>query len=173
MCYPLVHWSTLARIQILSKIKYKEVFDFMREEISKIPEINSLGKVNNSLVIFACNLFEIQLAFGKGKKYRIDKKQLVIDVLHSVLNLSDAEKGSLDSTIQYLFDNQLIKRVPSYKWFIRQASNSFFQPQVRRKAYRVTKNLINPSVNATLVSHVLVHLGLGKVLASCIVAFLL
>ena len=49
------------------------------------------------------------------QKNKVDKKQLVIDSLHEVFNYNDQERNLVSSLIDYLFNNEQIKKSSFYK----------------------------------------------------------
>lgn len=85
------------------------------EKIKLIPQHEKL-RTEIELVKTCCNIVE-NLVQRKNKKQKqpIDKKQLVVDALNIVFNYSDPEKALVFSLIDYLFNNDQIKRFSYYK----------------------------------------------------------
>ena len=80
-------------------------------KVSEIPnhmQYKQNGQIDNEMILFVCNCVE-ELVF---KKYQIDKKSLVIDICRCLFALADPEMKLLEITIQFLFDNKMIKKIP-------------------------------------------------------------
>ena len=85
------------------------------EKIKLIPQHEKL-RTEIELVKTCCNIVE-NLVQRKNKKQKqpIDKKQLVIDALTAVFNYNEQEKALVFSLIDYLFNNDQIKKFSYYK----------------------------------------------------------
>jgi hypothetical protein len=91
-----------------------EIKKIIMEKIQKIPEFITL-KFDPELTLFVCNLIENGVKEKKIKK--IDKKQFVMDVLHSLFNFEEDELKQLDTQIEFLHANKKIKVVNVTKKF--------------------------------------------------------
>ena len=99
-----------------STILKNEIIDFILKDIQKIPNSQIL-KNDVEVLLHICNLIENLISKNKQK---IDKKQLVIDIMSQVFYLnSDVEKDAVAKQIQFLFDNKLITKVTTYKQVIK------------------------------------------------------
>lgn len=65
-------------------------------------------KMNPQLVTDILTFVESQVQQSKFKG-KIDKKQLVLDILATCYELSEAEKSVIDTMIQHNIDNNLVK----------------------------------------------------------------
>ena len=85
------------------------------EKIKLIPQYEKL-RVEIELVKTVANIVE-NMVSKKNKKAKqpIDKKQLVVDALSFVFSYSEPEKQLIISLIDYLFNNDQIKRMGIYK----------------------------------------------------------
>ena len=85
------------------------------EKIKLIPQHEKL-RTEIELVKTCCNIVE-NLVQRKNKKQKqpIDKKQLVIDALTAVFSYNEQEKALVFSLIDYLFNNDQIKKFSYYK----------------------------------------------------------
>ena len=91
-----------------STILKNEIMDFILKDIQKIPNFQML-KNDVEILLHICNLIENLISKNKQK---IDKKQLVIDIMCQVFYLnSDVEKDAVAKQIQFLYDNKLISKV--------------------------------------------------------------
>lgn len=85
-----------------------------------LARINELGistasyRMNNEFLLLVCNLVEHLV---NKKKYKIDKKALVVDVLNSIFNLTAPEKVTIENNIEFLWNNKNIKRVSQFYLF--------------------------------------------------------
>ena len=98
-------------------LKKHIIYHSLVEEIlklvqSKIPEFIKL-KVGNSieleLILLLCNI--VENAISNGNKHKIDKKQLVCDVIQRLFNLNPVELKAVEAQIDYLHNNSMIKKI--------------------------------------------------------------
>ena len=90
--------------------------DFILKDIQKIPNCQIL-KNDVEILLHICNLIENLISKNKQK---IDKKQLVIDIMVQVFYLnSDVEKDAVEKQIQFLYDNKLITKVTTLRQVIK------------------------------------------------------
>lgn len=71
-------------------------------------------KGNSEFLLLVCNLTEHLV---NKKKYRIDKKELVIDILTSFFPLNSAERVTVGNNIEFLWNNKNIKKVSAFYLF--------------------------------------------------------
>jgi len=96
--------------------------DVKRNEIKSkiIARINELGitittyRLNNEFLLLICNLVEHLV---NKKKYKIDKKILVVEILNQLFTLNAVEKANVESNIEFLWNNKNIKKVSAFKLF--------------------------------------------------------
>ena len=99
-----------------STILKNEIMDFILKDIQKIPNFHML-KNDVEILLHFCNLIENLISKNKQK---IDKKQLIIDIMVQVFYLnSDAEKDAIAKQIQFLYDNKLITKVTTFNQVIK------------------------------------------------------
>jgi hypothetical protein len=97
-------------------------FDVKRTEIKNkiIARVNELGitiatyRLNNEFLLLVCNLVEHLV---NKKKYKIDKKVLVVEILNQLFTLNAVEKANVESNIEFLWNNKNIKSVSRWKLF--------------------------------------------------------
>ena len=98
--------------------KHNLVFSLIEqvaEKIKSVPQFEKL-RVEIELVKTVCLIVENMIPKkNKKAKQPIDKKMLVVDALSAVFSYSDQEKGLIISLIDFLFTNDLIKRLPFHK----------------------------------------------------------
>lgn len=110
---------------ILPEIKFKNnlskhnivysLIEQITEKIKLIPQYQ-LIKVEIELIKCVANIVENYVQKNNSKdKNKIDKKQLVIDSLNNVFNYTEQEKILVASLIDYLFNNNQIKKSSFYK----------------------------------------------------------
>lgn len=105
--------------------------DVKRNEIKNkiIARINELGvtvatyRLNNEFLLLICNLVEHLV---NKKKYKIDKKVLVVEILNQLFTLNAVEKVNVESNIEFLFNNKNIKKVSAFKLFCCGVKEYFF-----------------------------------------------
>jgi hypothetical protein len=101
--------------QLAIDVKREEVKNVIIERITKL----GLSKINYKLdaefLLLVANMVEHLVV--NTKHMRIDKKGLVIDIIHSMFALSAVEKVSIESNIEFLHSNKNIKKVSAFKLF--------------------------------------------------------
>lgn len=98
--------------ELYKSLKRSEIVNKIFDRLSKLNEIKSFQQ-DMEFLNFVCQI--VEHSFDK-KKYKFDKKQIVIDVfikLFGVINKELVEKN-----IQYLYDNKKIKKLGCISiWF--------------------------------------------------------
>ena len=88
----------------------------LRQKIAEYPATHQL-KSCQEFILFCCKLIENLVQ----KKDKIDKKELVKDVFKQLFNLQPPELLVLDATVEFLWANSLICKIPlskkSINWF--------------------------------------------------------
>jgi len=88
----------------------------LRQKVSEYPATHQL-KSCSEFILFCCKLIENLVL----KKDKIDKKQLLLDVFKQLFNLQAPELLVLDATVEFLWSNGLICKIPlskkSINWF--------------------------------------------------------
>lgn len=92
---------TLARLDLENHLT-----QLLSEKIQSFPNVNEL-KLNPELVLLVCNLVEE----GVDRKYNIDKKELVMNVLDNIFKYNDVEKKNIDDQVEFLHATRKIKKV--------------------------------------------------------------
>ena len=99
------------------------------KKLKTIPNTNTYkqeSNIDNDLILFVCNCLENVIDLHAG----LDKKELAIDILSSIFKINEVEKNIINNTIQFLFDNNLIERIPfltrSYYKFKNWIKRKFF-----------------------------------------------
>ena len=96
--------------------KHTLFYNLLDEIVKKLTtEIKSIDKtkLDPELTLLVCNL--LKNSFTSGNKYKIDKKQLVIQILTQIFNLQDGEKEIIGQQVDFLFLNKKIKKVRMLK----------------------------------------------------------
>lgn len=68
---------------------------------------------NSEFILLITNLAE----FLCKKKYKIDKKELVVEILNELFNLNSVERITVQKNIQFLWNNGSIKKVSAFYLF--------------------------------------------------------
>ena len=90
--------------QLLKAQKLNDLINIVKQKVCEFPASHNL-KSCQEFLLMVCNLVEEIVK----KSDKINKKELVINVLKSVLVLSEAE------SIEFLWSNDLIQKIPSSK----------------------------------------------------------
>ena len=109
---------TLPDIKFKNNLKKHHLtFSLIEQIAEKIKQIPSheLLRVEIELVRTVCNIVENYVKSGNSKKKNpVDKKKLVVDALSVVYSHSEQEKLLINSLIDFLFNNDQIKKS---SWF--------------------------------------------------------
>jgi len=96
----------------------------LRQKVAEYPATHQL-KSCQEFILFCCKLIENLVL----KKDKIDKKQLVLDVFKQLFNLQPPELVLLDATVEFLWSNGLICKIPlskkSINWIKRKGACFF------------------------------------------------
>jgi hypothetical protein len=95
--------------------------------IDKVKEFENLEtyKLNSEFLTFICNIVENIVK----KKYKINKKEIVIEVYDKIFtNITYEEKLQICKNIDFIFDNNLITKIPLFKQIF-----EYFKTYVKKK----------------------------------------
>ena len=92
--------------------KQEKIRGMIKQRITAINSYQALRQnntINEELVLMVANSVENLVK----KKYQIDKKSFVVEILDDIFNgLNQVEKDNISNVVQFLFDNLLIQSVP-------------------------------------------------------------
>ena len=111
--------------------KHNVVYSLIDQISSKIKLIPQYEKIRIEIELVKCvaNIVENYVQKNNSKqKNKVDKKQLVIDSLNEVFNYNEQEKNLVSSLIDFLFNNQQIKKSSFYK-----LTKNFFISFIKKK----------------------------------------
>lgn len=122
----------LSDLKFKNSLKSYVIYNTLVQDINniireKIPNFDKLGKANNELILLICNVVENKITNNKKKK--IDKKNLVIDVIHNLFCLSVDDRKNIGEIIQFLYDNNKIKKEKISK-FVRKSLYNWIKKKV-------------------------------------------
>ena len=88
----------------------QDLLVLLRQRIAEYPASHNL-KCCNEFVLYACKLVENLIKKNDG----VNKKQFVLDIFRQLFNLTAPELQVLDTSIEFLWSNQLISAIPIAK----------------------------------------------------------
>lgn len=100
--------------QLLKAQRLNDLINIVKQKALEFPASHNL-KVCQEFLLMVCNLVEEIVK----KSDKINKKELVINVLKSVLSLNEPECKVVDASIEFLWGNGLIQKVASTKKAVR------------------------------------------------------
>jgi hypothetical protein len=102
---------------LLVKQLYSKIFKALFQELSEFDTKKELCR-DMEFISLACNLVEHLVDSQKKhlKVLRVDKMKLVVDVFTVIYELNDEEKETLQEHIQFVFDNEMIKKVSTLRY---------------------------------------------------------
>ena len=83
------------------------------DKINKIPDFQKL-RMHPELTSLVCNIVENSIK-NNSKNHKIDKKQLVLEILSAPFSLNINEMQYIKDQIDYLYTNKRIKALPILK----------------------------------------------------------
>jgi len=89
-------------------------------EIKAIPNYQDL-KTSIELTLYVCKVVENLIT----KDHKIDKKQMVIDILKQAFPLTDDEINSIGVQIEFVHRIGKITKIKSYKWIVSKIGDWF------------------------------------------------
>jgi len=89
-------------------------------EIKAIPNYQDL-KTSIELTLYVCKVVENLIT----KDHKIDKKQVVIDILKQAFPLTDDEINSIGVQIEFVHRIGKITKIKSYKWILSKIGDWF------------------------------------------------
>jgi hypothetical protein len=110
---PLPNVKIKNSIKIFTKTNI--LVDKLIKHIQTIPNYQNL-KNDLELLEYICQMIEQLIKKGNRKKQnKIDKKQLVINVLQQLFQLNPTEIQIVDKTIEYFVSNGIVKKKTIFK----------------------------------------------------------
>jgi hypothetical protein len=102
---------------LLVKQLYSKIFKALFQELSEFDMKKELYR-DMEFISLACNLVEHLVDQQKKhlKALKVDKMKLVVDVFSIIYELNDKEKETLQEHIQFVFDNEMIKKVSTLRY---------------------------------------------------------
>lgn len=100
--------------QLAVDVKKAEIKTLVIERITKLGLGTAAYRQSTEFLLLVCNLVEHLV---NKKKHPINKKEMVIDILHQLFILTAVERTSLESNIDFLHSNKNIKKLSQWKLF--------------------------------------------------------
>lgn len=86
----------------------KQLQNIIEEKVKALPNYVDL-RLHPELILLCCQLVENTIS--NNKKAKVDKKQLVLDVLTKIFTYNASDKKQADETIEFLHSTKKIHRV--------------------------------------------------------------
>lgn len=119
--------SDLSHIQLRSNLlqnyKFIEVKQKIINRLTELHLNDNKFRIDNELLVLLCNLVEHLVKKSDG----ISKKELAVDILKTIYNLSPEEEAGISNNIQFIWSNKMIKKVSNYKLFKTGIKEWFFK----------------------------------------------
>jgi hypothetical protein len=99
------------RHSLKQRQKHHKIINAIKEKIMSIHDYQTLksnGSVNPELVLMVCNCVENTIKKHAG----VNKKELVVEILNSIYQLSRQEMENVREQCQHDYDNHLIELIP-------------------------------------------------------------
>lgn len=99
--------------KLASEIKTNKVKEQITERLKELNLHNVEYKNKQEVLLLICNLIEYLIK----KDDNISKRDLAIDVIHSIYSLNAQEKAIIQSNIDFLCSTKMVKKVSKWKLF--------------------------------------------------------
>lgn len=86
----------------------KQLHEVIEEKVKSLPNHAEL-RLHPELILLCCQLVENSVS--NNKKLKLDKKQLVSDVLHKIFTYNANDRKQVEETIEFLHATNKIHRV--------------------------------------------------------------
>jgi len=103
---------------IIKDQKVNDLTSLVKTSLQNLPS-NISYKQNSEFILYVCKLIENYIF----KVDKLNKKEIVINILRSVLSLTDAECKMADGIIEFLHQNGMIHQVKVSKKINKSISN--------------------------------------------------
>jgi hypothetical protein len=110
------------KTKMLSSVTYDTILAKVVEKLKQLPNISQY-KGSLDFLRLACSMIE-QLV---KKKHKIDKKKLVLDIMHQVFGLLNTELLTIGEQIEFLLQNKMIKSKSLVKKVVQTVTKHVFQ----------------------------------------------
>lgn len=98
-------------LDLKKDIRVNAILEKLDALLSTIPELDQ-KRTDNRIIELCCNYIE---NYCNNKKYKLDKKKIVMDFLKKKFSLHEPEMKSLDMTIEYMIRHGIIKKLSTSK----------------------------------------------------------
>ena len=119
--------SSLAIVPLRNNLLADHKRDAIKTKIvARLTELNLLQtkyKNDGEFLLLLANLIEHLVM----KPDKINKKQLLLDIMSDTFGLTEEEKTTISSNVDFLCTNRLIKKISNYKLFKTGFSEWFFK----------------------------------------------
>lgn len=100
--------------QLAVDVKRTEIKSLVIERITKLGLNTQAYRGSVEHLLLLCNLVE---HLTNTKKHKVNKKELVLDILHQLFILNPVERLSIEANIDFLHANSNIKKLSHWKLF--------------------------------------------------------
>jgi len=101
--------------QLATDVKKNDIKKKVVKRLTELSLLDTKYKNSNEHLLLVCNLVE-HLA-EKTKKNKLNKKEVVLDIVQDLFNLNAQERGALDSNVEFLWSNNSIKKISKFRLF--------------------------------------------------------
>jgi hypothetical protein len=103
-------------------VKMNEIKDKIIKRLIDLKLTDQKYKMSNDVLLLVCNLAE---HLCKDKK--INKKNIVLDIIHAIYVLKNDERTQLEYSIEFLWSNKAIKKLSRFYLFCVSVREYFFK----------------------------------------------
>jgi len=109
--------------QLAIDVKKSEVKGLIMKRLNELNLNFVTYRGNSEFLLLVLNLIEHLVV----KKDKVSKKDLAVEIMNDIFNLSPGEKITIEANIQFLWENKNIKKVSKWKLFKCGISEWFFK----------------------------------------------
>lgn len=109
--------------QLAVDVKKSEVKTLIMTRLNELNLNLPNYRGNSEFLLLILNLIEHLVV----KKDKISKKELAVEIINDIFNLSQDEKNTIEANIQFLWENKNIRKVSKWKLFKCGISEWFFK----------------------------------------------
>lgn len=110
-----------------NELKIIQIKERIITRLTELKVIDAKFKNNQDVLLLVCNLVEHMV---RDKK--INKKNVVLDIIQTLYNPTAVERTAIDHSIEFLHSNKAIKRLSKFYLFCVSAYEYFFKSRAKK-----------------------------------------
>jgi len=107
------------------EVKTNQIKERIIKRIDELKLTDMKYKLSQDIILLVCNMVEHLVSKNKDKK--VNKKQLVVEIMTGIYALNPNEKALVENSIEFLHSNRAIKKLSKFYLFCAGAYEYLFK----------------------------------------------